>query len=288
MSTRSSRPVLLDGRLVPAASARVSPLGEGFLFGRGLFETIKVASARPLFLADHAARLRRSARVLGLRPPLPLAGLGARCRRLLRAQRLEDGILKVVVFENAGRVSELILARPGGYPAQTYRRGFHLAIKDRPAPGGPITRHKTLAYLGNLAARREAVSAGLDEVLFAGPDGLLTEGSGTNVFAVTRGRALTPPLGPGILPGTARARVIRLLGPGRVRERALSVAELLKADEVFVTNAILGVMPVSRIGGRRLDLARTPFTRSLREAYRAAEAASQRRTRPAMKSTAGA
>ena len=267
--------VLLDNVLQPAAEARISALSEGFLYGHGVFETIKVRNANPAFLADHHARLTASARALDLPCSLDLDTLRDRIHRIIVANHLNEGSAKVVLFHNdPAPTGELISTREGLYAAETYSRGFRLRTVFSGERTGSLSDHKTLNYLTNIRAKRAAVAAGFDEALFITPAGIVLEGATTNVFAVRGGVALTPALACGPLPGTARARVIALLGPDRVREGLLTRAELEHADELFVTNALLGVMPVSRCDDCRLDLNRTPFTQTLRSAYRALESQS--------------
>jgi branched-subunit amino acid aminotransferase/4-amino-4-deoxychorismate lyase len=277
----------LNGRLCRRDRARISPLGDGFMFGRGLFETVRVLGGRPLFLGDHLGRLARSAGPLGL--AADPGRIATRCARVIAANRLLEGNLKIVLFQDTRETGELIIARKGRYPKAIYARGFRLMTLADDRLAGSVGEFKTLNYLANSLARRRARAAGFDEALFIGARGRVLEGSGCSLFAVEAGRVVTPPLGGGILPGVARARVLRLLGAGRARAGALTLDRLLGADEVFVTNALLGVMPVSGVDRRRYDLGRNPVTRSLQAAYRAAESAEscQASTRRARNSRAG-
>ncbi|MCS6243698.1 MAG: aminotransferase class IV [Opitutus sp.] len=271
----TSHYVLLDNVLQPGIAARVPALSEGFLYGHGVFETIKVRGAHPAFLADHHARLTASARALDLPYALDLGTLRDRLHRVIVANHLADGSAKVVLFHNeTAPTSELICTSEKVYPADTYARGFRLRTVFSGERTGTLSEYKTLNYLVNIRAKRAAMAAGFDEPLFITPAGIVIEGATTNVFAVRGGVALTPALACGPLPGTARARVLALLGPERVREGFLTRTELDHADEIFVTNALLGVMPVCRCDDRALDLKRTPFTSALSEAYHALEAQS--------------
>jgi branched-subunit amino acid aminotransferase/4-amino-4-deoxychorismate lyase len=264
---------LLNNVLQPTEAARIPALSEGFLYGHGVFETIKVRGGHPAFLADHHARLIASARSLDLPYTLDLATLRDRLQRVIVANHLMDGSAKVVLFHNdPAPTSELIYTLEKIYPAETYVRGFRLRTVFSGDRTGTLSDHKTLNYLANIRAKRAAIAAGFDEPLFLTPAGIVIEGATTNVFAVRGGVALTPSLVCGPLPGTARARVVALLGPDRVREGLLTRTDLEHADEIFVTNALLGVMPVSLIDERSIDLSRTPFSRELNEAYLTLEA----------------
>jgi len=268
----SHRHVGLNGAVVDAAAARISPLGEGFLYGRGLFETIKVTGGRAAFFSDHAERLARGAAELGLAWRTPEKLLRERSAEVIAANGLTAGALKIVVFEDEAGPGELILTRENAYPPELYARGFALKAVDDGQRAGRLPGLKTLNYLRNLCARRAVQAAEFDEVLFVGADGSVLEGAGTNVFVVAGEQVLTPPADGGILPGIARSWVLRLLPPDRIREQPIAAPLLYAADEIFVTNSLLGVMPVSRVDEHSFDVGRNSVTRSLMETFRRAEA----------------
>jgi branched-subunit amino acid aminotransferase/4-amino-4-deoxychorismate lyase len=120
-----------------------------------------------------------------------------------------------------------------------------------------LSRVKSLNFLGYILARLEAKDRGYDEAILANTRGHIAEAATSNVFLTKNGRIITPSLMSGILPGIARATVIGIAGrlgiP--VRERAVSRADLLGADEVFLTNSLAEVLPVRRVGSRRIGRA---------------------------------
>jgi branched-subunit amino acid aminotransferase/4-amino-4-deoxychorismate lyase len=260
------RHVVLNGRLLDASEARISPLGEGFMFGLGLFETIKVLRGRPVLFSDHFARLRRSAGELGLSFTASVDELRARCEHGLSANGLSEGSLKIVLFQDTEGLGELIAMREKAYLAEHYENGFALKPFFGGQREGKLFSLKTVNYLGNLQAKKAAQAAGCDEALFIDSSGLVLEGATSNVFVVKGGEVLTPPTDGRILPGIARSRVLQLLK--NVRECAVPAQLLPLADEVFVTNALLGVMPVAAVARQRYDLNRNPVTKALMEAYR--------------------
>jgi branched-subunit amino acid aminotransferase/4-amino-4-deoxychorismate lyase len=258
--------VLLNGRLLDAGEARISPLGDGFMFGLGLFETIKVLNGRPVFFSDHFERLRRSAGELGLASTAAADELRARCEQCLSANALGEGSLKIVVFQDADGPGELIATREKSYLPEHYEPGFALKTFPGGQREGKLFGLKTVNYLGNLQAKQAAKAAGCDEALFIDSVGQILEGATSNVFVVKGGEVFTPLLDGRILPGIARNRVLQLLKKGRAC--AVPSQLLSGADEVFVTNALLGVMPVAAVDQQYYDLNRNPVTRSLMEAYR--------------------
>jgi branched-subunit amino acid aminotransferase/4-amino-4-deoxychorismate lyase len=236
--------VLLDGELLPAAQAKVSALSDGFLFGHGVFETLRTHNGVALHIAAHHARLAASCAALDLAPPPSADELGRRITRLLASARLPNAAVKVARYRELNRTGELVTARTLPYSAPDYLRGFRVQTFRQGERDGRLTGHKTLNYLENILARRAAKTAGFDEALFVTPAGRVLEGSASSLFIVKDGHAHTPPLAAGILPGVARARVLALIGPERAHETPLTLDDVLAADEVFLTNALMGVMPV--------------------------------------------
>jgi len=257
--------VLLNGRLLDAGEARISPLGDGFMFGLGLFETIKVLNGRPVFFSDHFERLRRSAGELGLASTAAADELRARCEQCLSANALGEGSLKIVVFQDADGPGELIATREKSYLPEHYEPGFALKTFPGGQREGKLFGLKTVNYLGNLQAKQAAKAAGCDEALFIDSVGQILEGATSNVFVVKGGEVFTPLLDGRILPGIARNRVLQLLKKGRAC--AVPSQLLSGADEVFVTNALLGVMPVAAVDQQRYDLNHNPVTKALMEGY---------------------
>lgn len=258
--------VLLDGELLPAAQAKVSALSDGFLYGHGVFETLRTHNGVALHLAAHHARLAASCVALDLAPPPSAAELGQRITRLLASARLPNAAVKVARFRELNRTGELITARTLPYSAPDYLRGFRVQTFRQGERDGRLTGHKSLNYLENILARRAAKAAGFDEALFVTPAGRVLEGSASSLFIVKDGHAHTPPLSAGILPGVARARVLALVGPERAHETPLTLDDVLAADEVFLTNALMGVMPVCTLDEHKFK-AHSPETSAVRHLF---------------------
>lgn len=254
---------MLNGSVVATDVLKVSPLGSGFMFGEGVFETVRVQESRPRWLDAHHARLTAALGGLGAGPVSSSAELSARCDQVIAANSLVNGSLKIIAFHEAAGWSELILARNATYAAARYETGFRLMTVAGDLRVDPLHALKSLNYLANHRAKRTAVATGFDEAVFFDPHQRVLEGATTNVFIVKDGEVGTPPLQRGILPGVMRARVLRLPGPSVIHERDITLDELRQADEIFVTNALLGIMPVARVDGTAYDLARNPVTRSL-------------------------
>jgi len=271
--------VSLDGRIVPIAAARVSVFDRGFLFGDGVYETVRTYAGRPFRLSAHLARLAASARRLGIRVP---PGIPAAVGATLRANRLEGARVRIVLTRGAGsieladplstRPTILVYAVPYSPPPESaYRDGVAAIIpatvrNDQRSLDPAI---KSLNLLNAFLAVREARRAGAREAIMLNTAGRVAEAAAANVFFVRRGVLCTPALGSGILPGITRELVLdlaRRLG-FPVREAAFPPRDLVQADEAFVTASTIEILPLSMINARRYPVSR-PYTRALMTAYR--------------------
>jgi branched-subunit amino acid aminotransferase/4-amino-4-deoxychorismate lyase len=263
--------ILLNGELLSDEAASISPLGDGFMYGAGVFTTMRVTAGRVEFWREHAERLSGDVRAIGLQPASEDAVLRERCAACIAGNRIENGGLKVVWFADAeGRTSELISPRAQPYGAEATARGFRLmTMLCGSREGRELSRHKTLNYLEHARAKRAAVAAGFDDALWIDERGVVLEGATTNVFAVLDGEVLTPDEKAGLLPGVARRVLLGLAETDApaVRTATLTEEMLESAQEVFVTNVLMGVMPVRAWGQREYDLAKAPVTQAMAQLF---------------------
>jgi branched-chain amino acid aminotransferase len=273
-----------NGRIMPASEVAISPLDHGVLLGDGLFETMRAYRGRVFRLDAHLARLAASASVIHLSLPGSIAELGACVTATLQANNLAEAVLRLTVLRGVGppgpdprgcgEPNSFITARPFvAYPERCYTAGAAAVIATtRQNEGSPLSRLKSLSYLNHVLARVEAREAGVDEVLLMNNRGEIAEGSVSNLFVVRQESVLTPSVECGCLPGITRAAVLEeatRLGIPAI-EQALSPAELYDADEAFLTNSVMELMPLVRVGDRSIGKGRPgPVTKQLAAAYRA-------------------
>jgi len=280
----AERWVLLNGQFVEQTTASVSVFDAAFLHGVGLFETMRAEGGRVFKLEAHLSRLLHSAGKLLApmeRSALPTA---ERFEELLQRNGLRQARVRLTVTpgvtaesgdEGLPRPTVLVTAGPlGGFPAQTYRDGVAVMVaRTRQAADDPLAGHKTTCYLPRLLALRAAHGAKCTETLFFNTRNELAEGAISNVFTVTGGQLRTPPLETPVLPGIARATVLELARELKVPvddQTPLTIDNLLDADEVFLTNAIIQVLPVVRVEKHDIRQGRPgPVTQRLADAYRA-------------------
>jgi len=189
--------------------------------------------------------LSHGAAELGLPLPATFAGLRDTAMALIGAEQLTDAVLKIVVFQDLDGGGELMTWRPNLYTKARYDAGFAVMTSEGAPTAARLCALKTLNYLGHSLAMKTARAGGFDEVIHVA-DGLVREGAAGNVFAVKQGRVITPRVESGLLPGIIRARLLSQCEQ-EVVEGDLSVEQLTQADEVFITNSVLGVMPVCSI-----------------------------------------
>ncbi len=280
-SARSLR-VLVDGRITSLGRARLSVFDRGFLFGDGVYETLRVYSGRAFRIPQHLKRLANSTARLGFRAPASPVALAEALRRTIAANGFKQARARIVVTRGSGkpelgamsglRPTLFIYVTPYVPPSPArYRDGVKVIVagvlrNDRRALDPAI---KSLNLANNLLAKREAQKRRADDAVFLNSAGCVTEAIAANVFFVKRGVLCTPALNTGILPGVTRQLVIELarrIGIS-VREGAYRLRSLMRADEIFLTASTIEVLPVGVLENRRLPAGR-PVTRALQEAYR--------------------
>ncbi len=271
------RHMWIDGALKRGAEATLSLFDRGARDGEGIFETVRVHGGRPFLWTRHLERMVLAAAELGFPVPPSPATLERAMRELLAAEGLTDAVVRITVTRGiaGGRPTRAgcwIEAEPvGGRLWKGTRSGSaSVVLSKRPFTPGPLGPYKTTSRLAYHLAREEARAAGADEVLLLTAQREVLEGAASNVFLVADGEVATPSLGTGILPGITRAFVLRTCHEFgvRVRSSAMWRDELFVADEVFLTNAVQGIVSVGRIDGR--PVAGREFGQRVRDAYTAA------------------
>ena len=273
------------GRLAAADAAHLSGFDRGFQLGDGVFETLRARGGRPIELAEHLARLRRSADGLDIGLPDDVeTRLEAAIAALLAADRLDgpDGDASVRITVSRGTsaarrllpaddVEPTILVQAWAVeptPGEHLERGLHLiASAVRRDPENPLAALKTTSRADYVHARLEAKRAGADDSLFLTIDGHLSEATSANVVLVRGPQLETPSLGCAILPGTTRSWILGWAGRVGLEavEGLLTTRDLAEADEAFVCSSVAGILPVTRFEGRPIGSGRPgPWTRRAR------------------------
>lgn len=276
--------VLVDGALHEPADAKVSVFDRGFLYGDSVFETVRTYDGEPFALAEHLARLERSAARVFIDLPVPTSTIADEVARAVMLAGNRESYVRVMVTRGSGPLGldtgfeakplRVIIVGPLVPPSdEAYERGISVVTfrTQRVAEATDAAGTKVGNYLVAVLAMRKARNEGGSEALIVDQQGNIVEGATSNLFAVTGGTLVTPPEAAGILPGITRAVLLDLARElaWPVELRPLPVDEALRADELFVCSSIRELLPVVRVDGRPIASGEVgPTSRKLLRAFR--------------------
>ncbi len=282
--------VNVNGRISDQAHAVVSVFDHGFLYGEGVYETLRTYNGQPFLIGRHMQRLRRSADMLVLPVPLGDAEIDARFRETMRAAGLggavdREAYIRILVTRGIGELtydpaacpdaSVVVIVKPHVEPPREWiERGTRVALVDvvRNHPGSVNPLIKSNNLLNNALAMQEAFRRGAVEGVMRNYRGELAECTQSNLFVVKNGAALTPPIEAGLLPGITRAFLFEVGAAAGidVREQVLRDADLVGADEAFFTSTTRELVPIVQVDGRTIGSGKPGVvTRALLDAFRA-------------------
>jgi len=275
--------IYLNGRFVTKEEATVSVFDHGYLYGDGIYETMRAYNGTLFLLDRHLDRLSRSANAISLTLPMSLEDIGKALKETLRVNHLTEAYVRLHFSRGPGEIgldpalcpepTMVIMARPfKGYPSEHYERGVSVAVvktrRNHPLALDPSI--KGTNFLNNILAKIESIRAGAYEGIMLNWEGFVAEGTICNIFMVKSGTIITPALSIGILEGVTRGLVLHLADKEHVAtlETAFTPHELSTADECFITNSSIEVMPVTIIDGKLIGNGKPgPVTAALARAY---------------------
>lgn len=247
------------------------PLDQGFLYGYGVFETINVVKEKPVFFDEHMARLKNSAVAIGLKLETGFDQIYTDCLKNIEINQIDRGALRITLSKGINTDNLLITARENHYNRESFTRGLKICtnnyVRNEKAF---LVSIKSNNYLENLLILNEAKSKGFNESIFHNTQGHLAEGCMTNIFFVKNNVTYTPAADCGLLAGIIRNKVIALL---KQNDLPLEEGYYLKeqwrdADEVFITNSLMEIMPVNQVDDRCYTVGEKTLTRQLDQLYR--------------------
>jgi aminodeoxychorismate lyase len=287
--------VFLNGQFVPEAQALIPVNDRGFLYGDGLFETLRVCGGRPFRMAQHLERMTRGADFLKIKCPFTPKELVNFAEQLIEKNRMPEAVLRVTLTRGPGErgytpqtdsrpTVVMTLHAVSGAPASGTARSDpspSQAVPEAGAPiqwrlitsshripvGDPLSSFKTANKLVHVMARMEAVEQGADEALLVNTNGEVVETASGNLFWVGDGEICTVPTSCGALPGITRAVVLEIcqsLGLP-VNERVIKPEALGKSEGIFITQSALGIVPVTTLDGE--PVASSPLLGPVLRAY---------------------
>lgn len=254
--------IIVNGKIIPSETACISPYDRGFTLGHGLFETILVNCGSIPLLKLHWHRLLSSAQILDLKIKFSLQELTSMIQDLICLNQLENKKSGVRLTITDGISERGILSTTNQEITFTIS-SFPLAETIIPSMSATIvntrrnesslsSKVKSISYLDNILAKKEAVAKGFDEAFLLNSKSELAEGAISNIFIVNERRIFTPFIDDGALPGVIRHIILNqlILNNLVIIEKNITKEMLLTADEIFISNALLGVKPIHKIDNR--------------------------------------
>jgi len=271
--------VFLNDELVDADQALVSASDGGLLYGAGLFETMRAHNGVVFALEDHLDRLFLSAEKLSIQPGYDRRYISDAIGRVLCANQLAEARMRLTVTggpmaqPDQQRKSTLLITATElvPYPDEYYAKGVMVVLCPyRQNPNDPTCGHKVTSFLPRMLGLKFAHQKGAAEGLWFTVDNRLAEGCVSNVFLVKDSVLYTPPIATPVLAGVARKTVCRIAIEESIElvEKDLYINDLLDAEEVFLTNVIMQVMPVVDVEKHTVGDGKVgPMARKLNELY---------------------
>lgn len=269
--------VFLDGQFVPEKEARVSIFDRGFLYGDGLFETLRIYGGKPFRWEDHLERLSRGAEFLKIAVSFSSDALREKCNELIERNKMPDSVLRLTLTRGIGERGY----SPKGADKPTLAMTLHPAPPEIPPGEGwrvftssirlskddPLAQFKTCNKLPQILARMEASNHDADEALLLNDAGEPVEASAANLFWIRDGIVCTPPLTNGVMAGVTRKVVLEICARmGLVaREGGVTLAGLRRVEGIFLTQSSRGIVEVSALDGEAVS--RSEVIRRLQAAY---------------------
>lgn len=243
---------------------------EGMSFGYGVFETIKIKNRKILFLKEHLYRLENSLKKIEMKNIVDKIKIKENIVKLLNKNKLNNCAIKIIVTKDSDESNIFISTREYSYGEDEYKKGFSLIETDvRRSTTSIIPTIKSINYMENIIERNKAIAKDYKDVLFYNDKNYLSETAIGNIFIVKNNIVYTPDVNQGLLNGIIREKVLDILKLEKIHflEKAIKKEEVDNSEEIFITNSLIGVMPVSKIGNKRYLVAESSLTNKIRNKY---------------------
>ena len=275
--------IYLNNKIVRKNKALISVFDHGFLYGDGIYETLMVYKGIVFKLDEHLDRLFRSASMIGLSIPKKSSVLKKAVYETVAANRQKDAVIRISVSRGEGptgldpalcsKPTLVIMSSPfKDYPQRYYRKGVKVAIvKTRRNYYKAVDPQiKSLNFLNNILAKREAIEKNAYEALMLNYRGYIAEGTITNVFFVKKGVLYTPDAGTGILDGITRRIILNIAKELKIKtiQGKFRPGDIYKADEVFISSTTMEAMPVAEVDDIKIAESPGKITKLIHKAYK--------------------
>ncbi len=248
------RILFLDGNMVLASQALLKSLSPGLLKGVGVFETMRAYEGKIFALPEHLERFFTGLKELKINHHFSQEKIKEHLYSALCSNNLKDARLRLTIWQVRQKLKVSIIVFPlGSLASLKYEKGFRATISDvRQDETVRLPSVKSIDYLLFLKAFQRAKHRGYDESILLNKKGFLAEGSRSNIFLIKNKVLLTPSLSSGCLNGITRKIVLRIAKEKKIarKETSLLPEDLFEADEAFLTNSLIEVMPLTRVSGK--------------------------------------
>lgn len=275
--------IYLNNKLVPKSRAKISVFDHGFLYGDGVYETLRAYKGIVFKLDEHIERLFRSAEMIGLKLPKTHENLRKAIYKTLTANRHKDAYVRISVSRGTGPIGldPALCPKPTlvivsnllkEYPVQYYQKGVKIAIVNvrRNFEGALNPKIKSLNFLNNILAKIEAINRGAYEAVMLNYQRHVAEGTITNIFFVKNNVLHTPAIDVGILDGITRRVILDSAKESKIKtkEGKFRREDIYKAREVFISNTTMEIMPVTTVDDKKIGTRAGKITKILHSAYK--------------------
>ena len=246
--------LFLNGKFVLSEEAKISALDAGFLYGFGVFETMRAYKKRIVYFSQHIKRIQESAKLIGIRSPYASDKLKGIIKETVRRNCFRDAYVRLTLWRAKRGTGIFVLAREyKPHSEKKYKNGFKICVsRFRQNEFSLLAKIKTTSRILYQLSFEEAKNKGFDEAIILNNRGVITEGTRSNIFFAKNNEIFTPALECGCLDGITRKVVFDLAKRHKIKicEGKFSLQDLLGADEAFLTNSLMGVMPLAAVEGR--------------------------------------
>ncbi|TCO74398.1 aminotransferase class IV [Marinisporobacter balticus] len=262
--------ISFNGNLIKGSDAFASPNNEGFQYGYGLFETLKIVDGKIFFIEEHLARLKKGCKELNIGLAYDLKLIQKYAYALIHQNNIVFGALKILYAKDNDGYDLLITTRKNAYNEEKYTKGFKLCFATtKKNPYAKLTYIKSNNYLENILTKAYALKNGYDEAIFLNVHEKISEGTYTNIFFVKDKIIHTPSISCGILEGIMRKKIIDLIHACNLTLKIgeFNKEDLLGADEIFLTNSLMEIMPVYQLAHTVFPLNKNHMTKRLQQDF---------------------
>lgn len=265
--------IFLNGKFLSAEEAKISVLTPGFLLGWGLFETMRSYKNKIIYLNEHIKRILDSCSPLDIKPRYPAAKIKAVITEGVKMSGFKDAYVRLTLAKSEKGTDTVVIIKKYNAPVQSkYREGFRASICGfRQNENSYFSQIKTTCRLLYELEFNEAKKKGFDEGLILNSNGFIVEGTRSNIFLVKDKTLLTPHLSCGCLKGVTRGAILDLAAKYKINtyKGNFTIQDIYNCDEAFLTNSLMGVMPLSGVEKEKIGKGKPGHTKFFIDKYNA-------------------